>query len=477
MTPRAQRLFLPALFAAWGAFTAWCVWGFPPCVDLPAHGAQLETLANLVRGDRAVAELYEVKVPLGYGLPFWLFLPVALVSNGALAARLAMWTALQLFPWSHLALARAFKRPDWTVLLGLPLAFNISYWYGLLPGLFAQPLAFLTLATFARALDRPRARWLLLVNACAVATLLSHLVAFAATGFVMGAFALTQKPRLPALKALGLGLAVPALLSVSKVWSMAGRAVTPGPWPATVYDLPSHFNWFFKNYRPEGSLAALVPLVIGAFFAAVYMVRWRKEPVGPAVMLAAMLALYLATPKTLSGIFLISVRLPVLAGMLALLVARPPEWKPLPFVLVGLCLASLAQTALFHWRFARAVDGLDAMVQTPPKGRHGYVSLVGREVLGSRQVYLDHLGQWWTARWGGVGHNFFADAEHHPVRFREGVSVPADLWDEPPERLAFFDELLVYGAAPLPAKLESWRELEHAGPWRKLGRPAAGFGP
>ena len=49
-------------------------------------------------------------------------------------------------------------------------------------------------------------------------------------------------------------------------------------------------------------------------------------------------------------------------------------------------------------------------------------------IAGSKQVYLDHLGQWWTAKYGKVGHNFFADAEHHPVRFRNGVPLPADLW-------------------------------------------------
>jgi hypothetical protein len=470
--PPARRLFLPALFLTWGAFTAWCVWGFPPCVDLPAHGAQMETLATLLRGDAAVAQFYRVTFPLGYGLPFWLFLPVAFVANGAVAARLAMWTALMLYPLSHLALVRAFKRPDWTLLLGLPLAFNISYWYGLLPGLFAQPLVFFGLALFARALDSPRAKWLVLLNVAATAALLSHLVAFAAMGFVMAAYTLTRRPLLPALRVLALGLALPAALSLSKVWSMATRAVTPGEWPATVYDFSSHFNWFFKNYRPEGQLAALVPLVVACVFALVYLVRRRKEPIGPAVMLAAMVALYLATPKTLSGIFLISVRLPALAGMLALLVADLPASRALRGVLIGACFLSLVETAAFHVRFARAVDGLDEMVREPPKGRHGYESLVGREVLGSKHVYLDHLGQWWTAKWGGVGHNFFADAEHHPVRFREGTSVPADLWDETPERVAFFDELLVYGDGPLPANLAGWREVQRAGAWRKLSRPA-----
>ncbi len=85
--PRAlSRLFLPAVLLGWAIFTAWCVWGFPPPVDLPAHGAQLETLANLLRGDPAVSQVYEIRVPIGYGLVFWLFLPLTYLTNGAVAA-------------------------------------------------------------------------------------------------------------------------------------------------------------------------------------------------------------------------------------------------------------------------------------------------------------------------------------------------------------------------------------------------------
>ena len=112
------------------------------------------------------------------------------------------------------------------------------------------------------------------------------------------------------------------------------------------------------------------------------------------------------------------------------------------------------------------------MVSSAPVGRHGYTSLVGRQILGSRQVYLDHLGQWWTALYGGVGHNFFADAEHHPVQFRAGVRLPGDLWDESAQTLGEFQQLLVFGDAPLPDSLKGWTELDRAGAWRKLARPS-----
>lgn len=462
------------MLLGWAAFTGWCVWGFPPCVDLPAHGAQLETLKNLLRGEPHVSAAYEVRFPIGYGLPFWLFLPVAFLSSGATAVRVALWVALQLFPLSHLALLRAFRRPDWCVVLGLPLAFNISYWYGLLPGLFAQPLVFFAIAAYARAVERPgRVRWYVLLNLAALGAMLSHLVAFVALCLALAAHALTRRPLLPAARAAALGLLGPSLLAVPKVLSMADRAVTPGPWPKTEYNLASHFAWFFQNYRPEGFLAAAAPLCVAAIFAALYLRRRKLEPPGPAAMFLALLALYLITPKTLSGIFLISVRLPVLAGMLALLLVGADALpKALRVGLVVLTLATLGQSAAFHLRFAREVEGLSKLIRTKPPPRHGYVSLVGRGILGSKQVYLDHLGQWWTATHGGVGHNFFADAEHHPVRYRPGVSIPTDLWAFPPAAAEEFDELLVFGDVPLPAHLARWQEVSRVRAWRHLRRPA-----
>jgi hypothetical protein len=467
--------WLPALLAAWAAFTGWCVWGgFPPCVDLAAHGAQFQTLVELLRGSPDVSQVYALHLPVGYGLQFWLFLPVAFLFNGAVAARLALWVALLLYPLSQLALLRAFRRPDAYVVLGLPLAFNISYWYGLVPGLSAQPLVFFALAAFARALEDGRSRWKVLLNLAALGAMLSHLLAFAVLCVLLGVWALCRRPLWPALRTMALGLVLPVGVSLGQVWGLATRAVSPGPWPATVYDAASHLNWFFRNYRPEGWLAAAAPLAVSLTFVGLYLRRRRQEPATPAALLCLSLwVLYLATPKTLSGIFLASVRLPVLLGTLVLLLVGAAGLpRRVYLALAVLSVASLAETARFHVRFAQAVAGLEEMIREPPPPHHGYVSLVGRKVLGSRHVYLDHLGQWWTATHGGVGHNFFADAEHHPVRFREGAALPADLWDFRPEDLERFDTLLVYGDAPLPAPLQGWTEVARVNAWRKLQCPA-----
>ncbi|HYO55541.1 hypothetical protein [Archangium sp.] len=469
----ARPWFLSALLMLWAAFAAYCASGFPPAVDLAAHGAQLQTLADWLRGEPAVREVYGVHFPWGYGLVYWLFLPLALATNGAVAVRCALWLALVLFPLSHLALVRASRRSEGVLLVGLPLAFNLSYWYGLLSGLFAQPLAFFTLALFVLALDSPRPGRLLWVNLAAAATFQAHLVAFAAISVAMAAVTLWRRPLLPALRTLVLCMALPALLALPKVWSMATRAVVPGPWPATEYNLLSHFNWFFRTYRPEGLLAVAAPLLATLVFVGCWARRRREEPRAPVLAFLSLVALYFLTPKTLSGSFLVSVRLPVLAAMCSLVLV---DWRalarPLRALLVLLSLASLAETAAFHARFAHEVDGLEEVMAGAAPGRHGYLSLVGDRVLGSKHIYLAHLGQWLTATRGGVGHNFFADAEHHPVHALPGRELPTALDTATPEELNRFDTVLVFGpgAQPLPPRLSGWHEAARAGPWRLLER-------
>jgi hypothetical protein len=443
-------------------------------VDLPAHGAQVETLALWLKGDAAVRATYDITFPVGYGLIFWLVLPLAWLWNGAVAVRCGLALTLFLFPLSVCALLRVHRRSLWPAVLSLPLAFNISYWYGLLPGLFAQPMAIFALAAFALSLQKPTARALLLVNVLAAATMLSHLVAFVALAWAMGVVALAS---VPWKRAVGVGFAslgLPALLSMPKVLSMANRAVTSGDWPPTEYAAMSHVNWFFRNYRPEGVLGVVVPLLVTAGFSVVWWRRRKEEPRGPMALFLALAVLYLITPKTLSGIYLISVRLPVLAGMVALCVV---DARAIPLWFRNLCLAgvllSLGETAVFHHRFRSAMTGLETMLEGPPPGRNGYLSLEGREIFDSRQIYLEHVGQWLTATRGGVGHNFFTDAEHHPVRNRPGQELPYALEHAPPEAFGTFDTILVYAkpGRTLPAPLDTWNLRAHQGDWWRFERP------
>lgn len=473
--PEAARSwrFLALLFGAWAIGTAWCLAGVPPLVDLAGHGAQMQTLVSLFRKDPLVSTYYRPDFHIGYGIELWLFAPLAWLTNGAVAAKVALWCALQLFVLSLWALARVFQRPVWLLFLGLPLAFNMSYWYGLLPGLFSHSLTMFSVAAYVRANETRSWRWLVALNLLAAATLLTHLFSFALLAVVLGAFALVSAQRWAALRTLVAGMGLSVALSLPRVLTLADRAVETGPWPTTDYNLGAHFNWFFKHYRPEGRLAALAPLVIaGVLMLAALLRRPRARKEAVWGVLALMLT-YFVTPKTLSGIYLVCMRIPAVAGMLALFVVDPavlPRW--LKASLVALAAASLVETAVFHQRFAREVDGLWEIVERAPNpGVHGFVTLQGDRVLGSVPVYLEHLGEWWTARQGGVGHNFFANYDHHPARQVPGRELPLRLEQATPEERAQFDQVLILGPGVPPPPFDTWPQVDAAGPWRRLKKP------
>jgi hypothetical protein len=360
------------------------------------------------------------------------------------------------------------------VVFGLPLAFNISYWYGFLPSFFSLPLALFSLALYLHAL-RGSGRVVGAMVGLALlstATMLSHLVAFGALGVGMAALALTSTPRRRAVGLAAAGLALPLGLCAARIVALMSRALAPGNAAPSDYGWGSHFNWLLRNYRPEGVLAVAAPLLITLVFVVAYVRGRREEPRAPWVLFLALGTLFLLTPKALSGAWLIHVRLPVLAGVVALVLVDPSRIaRPVRTLLLLVVVASLAETARFHWRFKQEVAGLETLVASPPPtGVHGYVSLVGNRSRESRLVYLEHLGQWWTATQGGVGHHFFADGDHLPVRFHPGISLPQWMDGGSAEQLAPFNALLVYGEGPLPGTLAGFSETGHAGPWRRLER-------
>ncbi len=460
-----------AVALVWALLTAFWISGQPPCVDLPAHGAQMMTLAGLLRHLPDVTATYEWHLPSGYALIDFICLPLVWLTNGAVAVRVALWVTLQLFLLALVALANAWQRPWWFVVLALPMAINISYWYGLLSGLFAQPFFFFCLSAAHVSQRDPRRRWLALAALAALVTMQSHLLAFVVLIVALVTDALMAERKGLALRNVVFITALPGLLASTELLTLATRSISPGSAPATHYDFFMHFRWFVQHMVAEGRLTVAVPLglaVVSLFFT----VRDSSRQTRSALAITTALTLmYLVTPQTVGGIFLVSQRMPVFFGVTVLLASAPQRW---PRWLLGAsvvaAVSALTQATLFHLRFKQAVAGLEEISTLPIESRHGAVSLVGREILGSHHPYLDHLGQWVTAQHGGRGHNFFADAEHHPVQFKPGHSVPADLWSLNAADLAAFDELFVFGDRPLPPSLSEWKLAAHAGDWRRLTR-------
>ena len=471
LAPGRERTAAVGLLLGWVVLAAFCSTGIPPSIDLPAHAAQLEGLAGLARGDALVSSVYAGRFVPGYGLVYWLALPLAMLTDGATAARAASFATLLLFAVAFLLLCRALRRPAGTLLLALPLAFNVSYFYGFLPFAFAASLALLTLAAFAFSVrGGRRAAWLFVAGAALtwfahlVVSLVLLLAAWAA------AFAQPGERRAGAIRRAAMASVLPVALSVPSVLGMLG-ARDPSRSGRTVLDPLSHLNWFFHNYRCEGALSWTLPLVTTAIFA---VLAWRRrdvEPRAPLAAFAALCLLYLVTPRHFAGASHFAVRLPALAGVAALLAADVralPRWLATALGLVSVL--SLAETAAFHVRFRREVAGLERVLPKGGAGRHAYQAPGGDRILGSRLPYLYHLGSWVTATRGGVGNDLLAGNPQEPLRYRAGEALPDFLRDFTPEQRARLDALYLFGSSAPPSVPAGFTEAARAGGWQRLER-------
>ncbi len=449
---------LPAvLLALWCIICGVCLIT-PPGIDLPAHGAQMQTLAELIRGGPAAA-YFEAHLSVGYGLTTWLFLPVTLLFNGAVAAKLACWLAMVATPVAIALLARQLGQ-RWEIgIFAAPMSFSVSYWYGFLPSLFAVPLVIFGWVLTLAYLRQPSWRRVLGLSALSTVVLLSHFIAFAAFAVGILAICLAAPRSEPRWKALIVAFA-PSVLAVPRVWELIHRASTGAAALPTRYNLDAHLLGVIKQYSFGARVAvwaeiALVVLLVGV------SLRQGRRPSRTAWLLAmSQAALWVVMPDDLAGSWRVGVRLAVFVAVAAVCLIsleRIPRWAfAVPAMAVVLVLND-------HRQLAAELSGLSEVTKTPPPpGIHGGFSLKGNALHHSRLALLEHQPQWWTARWGGIGTHFFADASHQPVQWRTEIALPTTL-----------DAVLVFGEGELPAALSDLKLVQQAGRWRRYERANA----
>jgi hypothetical protein len=456
---------LGAIALAWSAFCAFCLSGAPPCIDLPAHAAQLQVLGEVLRGGPA-STVFEAHLSPGYGLTTWLFVPVAMVFDGAVAAKSAAWLALTLFPVSVGLLAHRLGRPLELAVLAAPLGFSVSYWYGFLPTFFAGPLVVLTWAVWLAWLERPSRSGSAALLGLSLTVLLCHFIAWGA--LVVGVVALALGSRARPWRGLGLVMA-PALMALPRIVELLTSAAGGTAALPTRYNLDAHLLGVVKQYPLGARISFWVNAAGLALIGAAAALRWwRTRTRDPALMLAAsQTLLFVVMPDDLAGSWRVGVRLVVFAAV-ATLCTFP--FRRVPAALFSVPLLALGCVGHLHAWFAGQVEGLDAVIASPPPaGVHGGLLLTGAAPPHARLPLLEHQPQWWTARWGGVGTHFFADATHQPVQWRRGLAVSPALKASTLEP-APLDAALVYGEGELPAEVSTLTVVQTAGRWRRLER-------
>jgi hypothetical protein len=395
-------------------FCLFCVWGTPPLVDLPAHGAQLQLMKDWLAGDEATRAHFSLHFVAGYGLWYWLALPLAALVDGAWAARAVVFLVLALTPASLEFWFKQVGQQRWVTVLALPLCFTVSYWYGFVSTLVTFPAIFLGLGLWERwRRDGARADRLGTLG-CLLFCALDHPVSWVALGSaLLGAELLRPQRSFRALAPLlATGL---VLVPYGLAWLQRAPAAS-GPPLAWRFDTHTP-QWFWKNTLGESLLGFVWPLGLTVFG----LLRCRSRvALGAAV---GVLALYALVPYTGGGAMMLDIRLPGLVALLALGGARlEPLARSLKVALVFTALAGLGEVGWAHHRFRAYVEPAQALF-LGTRVDHTTVNEVSKPPF-SKHPSLEHFFAWETAHFGGLSDAIFADATHVPMQRRSEVPPP-----------------------------------------------------
>ena len=153
-------------------------------VDTPQHVALGTTLGHLLRGDAAVARLYEAHWLNYYGLFHALLAVASLWVSPLLAARGLLVLSQVLWAVFSLAVMRRARRPAWYALFTLPIAGGFLSQWGFVNLSLGLPLAGLVYLGWRRwAFGARGARRFAVLSAAGLLVSYSHVLA----GFALGA--------------------------------------------------------------------------------------------------------------------------------------------------------------------------------------------------------------------------------------------------------------------------------------------------
>ncbi len=186
----------PWLLAVAGSLAAavtWAFFAFPylPMVDLPQHAAQLSSWVHLHDPAYGFAEQFELNWWTPYLLSYLLARPFVALLGVLGALKLVVLLSVLATMAMYWLLLRNVKQDAWLCLLGLPLSFGFSFYFGFTNFLLGTPLMLGTIVLALRYAEQPSVRRGVPFALLLGATFLAHVIAFAISSAV--AFLLTAR--------------------------------------------------------------------------------------------------------------------------------------------------------------------------------------------------------------------------------------------------------------------------------------------
>ncbi|MEO8382468.1 MAG: hypothetical protein ABI779_22605 [Acidobacteriota bacterium] len=440
------------------------VTGVLPMADLPEHMAQVAIWKHFDDACQRFSDVYEIRLATPYLAGSAITAAFATVLTVSAATKATVWLCIMLLPLALRPLLRHTGADPWLSLLGFPLAFGYSFYWGFLNFLLAMAIGVFYLAVLLDERPRPIANVLfplLLIGA--------HAVMFLFCASVAVLIAMVRKaPRrlLPLIPAFSFLVIFAVRLRGGEPLAQSGVS---WQWSATrALDLPSLL--FANAWEPAGLL--LVAAMAGAM--ALTRPRISRDPARWSVVVVAAV-LYFFGPGGAFGTAYLYPRFAffLVVGLLVLF-----ERAVVPSMRVLLIARAIVILVVIGWmsvlgerfsRFGEEAQEFESLVTSIPANRRvAQFNILPFSEHVPGPVFW-HFGALAQVRRGGVAAWSFA--RHYPavVRFRKGrepvvktESTPVDGIDWP--GVLEYDYLLVRGpdarrfafrGAPVPIALRA----------------------
>ena len=428
-----------------------------PMADLPEHLAQVAIWKHYGDACHRFAELFELHYATPYLLGYVLTRLLATVLTVTAATKVVVWLAIVLLPLSMRALLLRGGGDPWLSLLGFPLAYGYSFYWGFLNFALATPLAILSVALLCDGRARTR-------TVVGVLLMASHALLFAFVAAVTVAVAVVRRSW-----RLLLPLVPGALLFA---WFLVQRQTTEQTitWKLSLSRLTELPSVLFANAWEPWGLVLLGAMIVAVLLRtagvppaeaqASRLRPWRGDAATSAAGTAAVrwgfvgvasLA-YLFLPFGMAGTAYVYPRFALFVAIAALLLCRGGP----RVVVVGIVLVWMGVLTGRFARFdaeAREVDPL--LERIPPARRVAQFNVHPFSEHVPGPVFW-HTGALYQVRRGGIAAWSFASLESwYPsiVRFRRGAEPVITSRTTPAEGIdwrgvAQYDYLLVRGGDP-----------------------------
>ncbi len=410
---------LAALVALWTV-------RYLPMVDLPQHAAQIYLWQHYHDPADGIARDHVLNWFTPYLGGYLLVRLAAFVLPLLLAIKLVVTLAALAFPLSLHRLLRETGGDRWWSLLGYPMAFGFSFYWGFLNYLVALPVGMLFLVAALRFAREPTRRRAGAFAAFGLLLCLCHVLVFTVVGAAAG-FLVLEGCRSVRGALSRMGPFLPGVL-FSAAWVRLTYA--------SVGDVREEGWW---NFRPLHRLLELPAMLLGnesdtqaavvgglLLLALALSAKLKLAPLRWLAALALVLA-HVLGPHRAFGTSFLGERFAVFALPALLLVLTPASSRPWHRVLrMGLTLTTLGWLAVLVLRFqsfdsdARGFDDISARMEPHRRALSLNFLLETPYTFIPSPSFLHFLAWYQTEKGGRVGRSF---AEYFPqlVRFRPGM--------------------------------------------------------